>query len=666
MRFGKRLTELSQNGQVSQPYISYKELKHILGQLPRLVGSANDSSRSSKADSADSSGDEVPLAARNGATSSAASDADACAGPVVGSSASTSCKPSVRGQLEEQQRVFFSRISADVASALSHVQSIVAPLEAGIGDWQYQAAVCGLLFTPSQLEEVASNLPFEVPDQQAFVQWLVAFQPPGHVRSARQALAELYRHLSASLQVLLQYIEVNITAVRKILKKFEKKVPAEFRVQNAQSFMAHHDIFTSDLQDLLVAMVHMHRIVVIDMKSLDAELDVRSISGSPISFLGPETLQVLQRIKISTELREMITGQPVVRFVDVYATPNSDIRGFGARGAGMNSKSGAAATVAAADQAQGSGRTLMSQQVALNLGKAEMFQGPPKPMHEAISGLGGPTSPHAGGKPGASSKAGIGPTQPGFTGHHKHPVSRADGMNPGKAMGGATARGQSAQAATKAGGRRGNGGKGGKGGRGQRGSGSQPAQDNPNFTNSGQSHPPGAAAMNKSQGGYNGKNGRNSMNGGYNGGRARGNGQNGKNGMKGGFAQVQPQAGGASPDGIMQNMQCMVMMVPAGWNQQSQPLSGSPQQSRRPAVPPGTFKGSQNCNQNQVAMTRKGGHNACNEGGGYRAMPVMGMVPQNMDPEMAAAWRGMMQQQHNEPNLNMMQWDNTQGRPRDA
>jgi len=407
-------------------------------------------------------------------------------------------------------------------------------------------------------------------------------------------LVERYGHIAATLQVLLQYIEVNITAVRKILKKFEKKVPAEFHVQNAQSYSAHHKLLTSDLQDLLVTVVQMHRLVQSDMKSFDAEPDVRSSMTLPISFVGPETLLVFQRIKVSNELRDLITGQSVMRIGDVYAKPGSDVRVGGKGPGGGNSKSNGPATALAAteggqNQSRGTGMAQISQQVALNLGKADMYQGPPK------TSVGQP-SPSSGPAAKAASASAENWFKPGGV---------DEAANAGKA--GRGGRGQGGQAAPKAGGRRG---AGGKGNRGQRGSGGQPAQGQSTFADRGQ-----RGAMRTDQSGRTPPAGFVPPN------------RKGPPGHDQGFAQGQQFGGTNSNRNDNGNMQCMFMMVPAGWGQSPAGMAG----------PPGSFKGSGN----QASGGGKGG-----KGGGYGGMQVMGMVP-NMDPNAMAGWGRMMPQAFN-------------------
>lgn len=340
MRFGKRLTELqNQNGQLNQPYISYKELKRAIGDLARLAASTGDVS-ASKIDAADSSGDE-------------AGPPEADERQSMGASSSSS---SVKSQLEEQQKNFFKKIDDDVASAVAHIRNIISTVEVGIGDWQCQAAASGVLFTPAQLDEVAATLPFECSDQQVLVQWLSGLQTePGPSlaasadgsRPVRLQLAERYSYISSALQVLLQYIEVNVTAVRKILKKFDKKMPFKFQWQSTQNYKAHHSLFSTDLQDLVVTAVQMYRLIV--AMDLPEDSSVRtSTSVSPISFMGPESLQVLQQLKVVPELNDMIVGNHVVNFV--YAKPGSnDNRGPGAKATPSASATTSAAKVATAD-----------------------------------------------------------------------------------------------------------------------------------------------------------------------------------------------------------------------------------------------------------------------------------------------------------------------------
>jgi hypothetical protein len=374
MRFGKRLSEMqTHRGHGGQHYISYKELKHTLGEISQLLGSMGCGKVTGGADSSGDEGSEaivdgsqVARRSRQHASSSSLEEALAISGdPSASSSSSKPATPSKHSGVEDlfvkQQRRFFDCIDTDVAKANSHMQSVLAALEASVGEWQSQAAMCGLLFTPLQLEEVASNVPFHLKDEEAFVDWLISLQPVDRTRSARQALAARYCEIADILHTLLQYIEVNVTAVRKILKKFEKKVPAEFRVQNAQSYKAHHELLSLDLQHLIVAMVQMCRLTH-DAKALDPVLKVEGVLASPISFVGVETLQLLQKIRGPQELHDLLSGQPAARSIDVFAKPSTEMESGNA-------------IVAAASK----GVSIMTQQAAANIGNTDLFQGPPKP-----------------------------------------------------------------------------------------------------------------------------------------------------------------------------------------------------------------------------------------------------------------------------------------------
>merc|ERR1719245_1633315 len=116
-------------------------------------------------------------------------------------------------------------------------------LEAGAGEWQSCAIQAGLLFTPTQLQEVSASLPFQVSSRQDLVDWLMGMQMDVRSQASNATLVEKYNVIANTLNGVLQYIEVNLTAIRKIFKKFEKKVPAELRVQEAIDFKAHHELF---------------------------------------------------------------------------------------------------------------------------------------------------------------------------------------------------------------------------------------------------------------------------------------------------------------------------------------------------------------------------------------------------------------------------------------
>ncbi|OLQ05987.1 hypothetical protein AK812_SmicGene10754 [Symbiodinium microadriaticum] len=142
----------------------------------------------------------------------------------------------------------------------------------------------------------------------AYVTWLNQ-QGVSTRGEGRKTYSEIARRLNA----LLQYVEVNLTAVRKILKKFDKKVPAEFRVRKTQDYKEHHELFMISMQYVLVTAVQMQRLIaerVVDSEPL----------AVPVSQLGPESLAVLALATGPAVVDDVLGRVPATR-IDVYAKP---------------------------------------------------------------------------------------------------------------------------------------------------------------------------------------------------------------------------------------------------------------------------------------------------------------------------------------------------------
>lgn len=287
--------ELKSQTQVDQPYIDYKALKGIVAECCRILESGS-----------------------GGGTGDSGRDQER-------SSTSPPPEPpdSVLVHLAELHQKFYKQIDDDLATALTYAQSTLSVIEVGIGDWQCQAAVCGLLFTPQQLEEASASLPFECADQSALVRLIGSFQSADDL--AKGNLIEHYTHIAATLQMLLQFVEVNVTAVRKIIKKIDKKVAAEYRVQEVQTYKAQSSLCSPDLQDVVVSVVQMHSIL-LGLSDANVDVDVKGLV-SPTSFFGPETLQLMQSVPVNGEFKELITPERQTVVLDPYARPVADTKG---------------------------------------------------------------------------------------------------------------------------------------------------------------------------------------------------------------------------------------------------------------------------------------------------------------------------------------------------
>jgi len=290
MRFGKLLAAVTQNSPANEPYISYKELKHNISKVS-VVCSGKDEDNSS--------GDDGALQQEILESYAASSSSSVLA---------ASSNPKIVGP----QQDFFSLLDQDLTAAQLYVQSNVSDVEAMLGEWQVAAVKAGLIFTPQQLEEVQRQLPVHM-EEEALVDWLLSLTPGAKTRAARFALVDKYSDIARPLNSLLQYVEVNLTAVRKILKKFDKKIPPEFRMQKASDYKVHHELFTSALQQVLKTAVQMQRLV--------TETVAESVDSTvPISQLGPETLAVLSAVQKHHVSVDDVFGYSKGK-IDVYAKP---------------------------------------------------------------------------------------------------------------------------------------------------------------------------------------------------------------------------------------------------------------------------------------------------------------------------------------------------------
>lgn len=296
MRFGKLLAAVTQNSRADEPYISYKDLKHNLSKVSALCG---------KDEPDNSSGDDYGPVQQEILESQAASSSSS----VV--AASSTGHPRIVGP----QQDFFSLLDQDLAASKLYVQSNVSGIEAMIGEWQVAAVRAGLVFTPQQVDEVRSQLPVHI-EEEALVDWLLSLTPGAKAKDARLALVDKYSEVARLLNSLLQYVEVNLTAVRKILKKFDKKIPPEFRTRKVQDYKVHHELFMPSMQHVLVTAVQMQRLIA-ETVAESGDLAV------PISQLGPESLAVLSCIQNRNVAVDDVFGYSKPGKIDVYAKPMS-------------------------------------------------------------------------------------------------------------------------------------------------------------------------------------------------------------------------------------------------------------------------------------------------------------------------------------------------------
>jgi len=341
MRFGKRLAEIVQSGRSHEPYISYKELKHTIKKVSMLIDTGSCSG--------DSSGDDCGSAGEEHCGRDAAS-ADGTLG-----NASSCTAVQERTTLESHQKEFFRIIDINMIQAKTYIESSVHVLEAVAGEWQMAAVMAGLIFTPHQLEDISAELPFRVPSDQAMVDWLLQMRSQECTADARVSLTRNYNLVASSLNNLQQYIEVNVTALRKIFKKFEKKVPVKHRIQNVREHYKHHDLLVPSFQQLFVTALQMQHVMFELSTSQELENLVMLAHG-----IG--------------SLDEVMNGGSPARRIDVYAKPNPDMARSSAgalplpcqsaAAAGGQSSSSAPLTVPTALVQPGRGETPSSSSMA--------------------------------------------------------------------------------------------------------------------------------------------------------------------------------------------------------------------------------------------------------------------------------------------------------------
>jgi len=290
--------EVKLNDCANQPYISYKELKQIIADLERLVAMKR------ICDRALSPGEKDFLAAPSGDSGGAR-----CDGPPSASSS----------DLQARQCDFFQCLEVDTTRCVSHARSIMESLQAEIGEWQSAAVIAGLLFTPEQLEQLSAVLPFEVRDEQVLVQWLAKLQVAGGVSDRQRGLVVRYAKIANTVAALLNFIEVNLAAVRKILKKFEKRIPGELRIKSGVEFKEHYELVGPAMQNMLVTLAGMQRLIA-GIGSSDDGADAAAPSF-PVVEVGVETCSTLRSLPSpAVDLAELL-GEREPSEVDVYAKP---------------------------------------------------------------------------------------------------------------------------------------------------------------------------------------------------------------------------------------------------------------------------------------------------------------------------------------------------------
>ena len=238
-------------------------------------------------------------------------------------------------EFEDKQRAFYTRLNADMDNAKLYIQSVTGSLGAAIGDWQASAVGCGILVTPEQIEAVQASLPFQVRDTGLLVRWALGLQSPEALQHAQESLGYKYVDIASNLNALLQYIEVNLTAIRKILKKFEKKMPIDMRIPTEHNFKNHQNLFSFPVQQLIIACTQIRILLgsedptVVD--TAGPSVTEMNDSAASVFEIGPESLAMLKSASPDSVLTELLgLCQDPIAQIDVYAQPAQLRSGSGA------------------------------------------------------------------------------------------------------------------------------------------------------------------------------------------------------------------------------------------------------------------------------------------------------------------------------------------------
>lgn len=215
--------------------------------------------------------------------------------------------------------------------------------------------------------------------------WLLKLRASPDAQRSQQELVSKYRSIESTLGVLLVYIEVNLAATRKILKKLEKKVPGELRLHSTNEYRRHHKLLDAPLQDVLIT--------VRQIKELIAAHCGQAAGALPNMTIDVECQQILLATRGSLE-----DLQPAASLgIDVYAKPPSADATLQAERARLHlAASSAPDAKESAAPVRGPAHAVSRQAAAAVVQAADFFQGPPSAQGHAQRGAQRPGQPGQG------------------------------------------------------------------------------------------------------------------------------------------------------------------------------------------------------------------------------------------------------------------------------
>lgn len=188
MRFGKRLALAMLRDAGESPYLSQKELKHILVGLEKLCKSYNEQLEMLKCKDGDEKSTVIAFA--NMEREKYGLEAQQCILDI--------------SEVVSRDQAFLSTLNDDIIRIRRYVEKCEADLMAGFNEWLASAALIGVLVSQEPSREILSHY---VPD----------IKPQTELFSELDALV-------GELKRLKQYVEVNSAAVRKLLGRRHKNV----------------------------------------------------------------------------------------------------------------------------------------------------------------------------------------------------------------------------------------------------------------------------------------------------------------------------------------------------------------------------------------------------------------------------------------------------------
>lgn len=208
MRFGKRLALAMIRDAGEVPYVSQKTLKHILVGLEKLCKSYVEQ-ESNIATHQFSTPELVTLA-----------NSERLKYGLLERSEVLS-----EGEVREHDAKLFQILDADVVAIRKYVELCESSLMESVNEWMEEACMCGLLISESPIMSASSA--------------------PSSEDELNKALQEIVSEVSR----MKQYVEVNATAMRKLISRRNKNVAQRFWSVDLYENM--HNMKTSETEEIV-------------------------------------------------------------------------------------------------------------------------------------------------------------------------------------------------------------------------------------------------------------------------------------------------------------------------------------------------------------------------------------------------------------------------------